>query len=346
MREGQLLAEAQFGTTYHPQVGLEGVREILRSGIDQVLLAAGVAPDAIRHAFFGLPAYGEDSEATAKLHTIPHELLGHGRYACDNDMVCGWAGSLGCEDGINVVAGTGSIGYGQRQGKAARAGGWGEAFSDEGSAYWIAAQGLNVYSRMSDGRLPKGPLHALFNQELDLATDLDICARVYGEHALSRGDFARLSLLVAKAAGLGDADAADIYRQAGDELAQIADSLRRALDFHPLGNRSAFLFGRRVQCWRTVADSVQAGAGSRLPHIRTADPATRAALWGCVVCGQAVGQPGTALNTQGPRVSPKPSHERNLFLPTASWCFFQGAGRRSQGVAALVLADGVNSRSW
>ena len=229
--EGHLLAEAQHGTTYHPQVGLDGVREILRSGIDQVLREAGVQIDTIRHAFFGLPAYGEDSEATAKLQAIPRDLLGHDRYACDNDMVCGWAGSLACADGINIVAGTGSIGYGQRQGNAARAGGWGEAFSDEGSAYWIAAHGLNVYSRMSDGRLPKGPLHTVFNQELGLGNDLDICARVYGEHALSRGVFAKLSLLVAQAARLGDATAANIYTQAGDELAQIADSLRRTLDF-------------------------------------------------------------------------------------------------------------------
>lgn len=229
--QGRLLAQAQHGTTYHPQVGLDGVREILRSGIDQLLLEAGMQGDAIRYAFFGLPAYGEDSEATAKLQTIPRDLLGHDRYACDNDMVCGWAGSLACADGINIVAGTGSIGYGQRQGHAARAGGWGEAFSDEGSAYWIAAQGLNAYSRMSDGRLPKGPLHAVFNEELGLGNDLDICARVYGEQALSRGDFAKLSLLVAKAARLGDANAANIYAQAGNELAQIADSLRRALCF-------------------------------------------------------------------------------------------------------------------
>ncbi|RYE72759.1 MAG: N-acetylglucosamine kinase, partial [Oxalobacteraceae bacterium] len=157
--EGRLLAQAQHGTTYHPQVGLEGVAEILGTGISQVLQEAGADGTAIRYAFFGLPAYGEDSHATSLLQVIPRALLGHDRYACDNDMVCGWAGSLACSDGINIVAGTGSIGYGQRQGVAARAGGWGEAFSDEGSAYWIAVQGLNAYSRMSDGRWPKGPLH-------------------------------------------------------------------------------------------------------------------------------------------------------------------------------------------
>jgi N-acetylglucosamine kinase-like BadF-type ATPase len=86
-------------------------------------------------------------------------LLGNGRFACGNDMICGWAGSLGCEDGINIVAGTGSIGYGERQGESARVGGWGEAFGDEGSAHWIAIQGLALFSRMSDGRMARGPLY-------------------------------------------------------------------------------------------------------------------------------------------------------------------------------------------
>ncbi len=63
-----------------------------------------------------------------------------GDICCGNDMVCGWAGSLACADGINVVAGTGSICYGEYQGRSARCGGWGELFSDEGSAYWIARQ--------------------------------------------------------------------------------------------------------------------------------------------------------------------------------------------------------------
>ena len=72
------------------------------------------------------------------LDAMPAALLGHRRYRCGNDMVCAWAGSLGGEDGINIVAGTGSIGYGERAGASARAGGWGEVFGDEGSAYWIA----------------------------------------------------------------------------------------------------------------------------------------------------------------------------------------------------------------
>jgi N-acetylglucosamine kinase-like BadF-type ATPase len=232
-QHGSLLAETQLGTTYHPEVGLDGVREVLARGIGEILGAASVSAADISHAFFGMPAYGEDSSMASCLRVLPQSILGHDRYTCDNDMVCGWAGSLGCADGINIVAGTGSIGYGRRQGRGARAGGWGEAFSDEGSAYWIAIRGLNTYSRMSDGRLPKGPLYAMFNEALRLQSDLDICTHVYGKGASSRGELAQLSQVVARAAQAGDAEAMGIFAQAGEELARIALAIRTALRFEP-----------------------------------------------------------------------------------------------------------------
>ena len=74
-------------------------------------------------------------------------------------MVCGWAGALACQDGINIVASTGSIAYGEYRNRRGRAGGWGEMFGDEGSEYWVARQGLIAFARMSDLRSPKGPLY-------------------------------------------------------------------------------------------------------------------------------------------------------------------------------------------
>ena len=231
MADSKLVAEAQLGTTYHPEVGVDGVRDVLARGVAEVMSRVGIDASQLRYAFFGLPAHGEDTQITPVLDAMPRPILGHDRFTVDNDMVCGWAGSLGCEDGINIVAGTGSIGYGQRRGVAARAGGWGEHFSDEGSAYWIAMQGLNAWSRMSDGRLPKGALHPLIYDALKLADDLDLCAHVYGANARSRGELAQFSLLIAKAAEQGDATARDIFRRAGVELAQIANALRQKLGY-------------------------------------------------------------------------------------------------------------------
>ena len=156
---GSVIARATAPTSYYFNDGFEVVEKSLAQGVTDICTQAGIATSDIDAAFFGLPGYGEASGDIEQLNAVPRGVLGHDRYSCDNDMVCGWAGSLAGEDGINVISGTGSMTYGERQGVGHRVGGWGELFGDEGSAYWIAAQGLNAFSRMSDGRLPHGPLH-------------------------------------------------------------------------------------------------------------------------------------------------------------------------------------------
>lgn len=231
--DGQVLAQAFTGTTYHPQAGMEGARARLAEGVGAVCGKLGVGPAELTQVFFGLPAYGEDTPVDARLAAACGEILGHDRYACGNDMVCGWAGSLGCEDGINLVAGTGSITYGERAGVGARSGGWGEVFSDEGSAYWIAIRGLNAFSRMSDGRLPIGPLHARLSATLRLDHDLDLCARIMGENAYTRDRIAGLAPIVSEAAAAGDRAAAAILDDAAAELLAMAHALRDRLGYAP-----------------------------------------------------------------------------------------------------------------
>jgi N-acetylglucosamine kinase-like BadF-type ATPase len=230
---GRELARHEGGSSYHIQIGFESLHTLLHDGVHAVLDKAGASPKDVAFAFFGLPAHGEDSQVQPFLDVIPEAVLGHQRYACGNDMICGWAGSLGGEDGINIVAGTGSIGYGERQGLSARGGGWGEVFSDEGSAYWIAVQGLNAFSRMADGRLPRGPLHELLTRELELKSDLDVCAYVYAKSTPQRDRIAALSRLVARAAALGDDAAQRIFSDAGQELAAIVESIRQRLQYQP-----------------------------------------------------------------------------------------------------------------
>ncbi len=232
-RSGRELARHEGGSSYYIQIGVENLHALLQDGVHAVLEKAGASPDDVIYAFFGLPAHGEDSQIQPFLDVIPEALLGHRRYACGNDMICGWAGSLAGEDGINIVAGTGSIGYGERQGLAARGGGWGEVFSDEGSAYWIAVQGLNVFSRMADGRLPRGPLYDLLMREVGLTSDLDICAYVYSRATPSRDRIAGLSRLVARAAAQGDEAARRVFTEAGQQLATIVDAIRRRLHYPP-----------------------------------------------------------------------------------------------------------------
>lgn len=232
-RQGQVLARNEQSSAYYLEVGMEGAADVLARGCAGLFAAAGVTANDVAFAFFGLPAYGEDRAVQLQLDALPRAVLGHARYLCDNDMVCSWAGSLACADGISVIAGTGSMAYGRIGGQGARAGGWGELFSDEGSAYWIARAGLALFSRMSDGRAPRGPLHDLMRTRLALQHDLDLCQVVYGELKGERSKVAALSRLVSEAAALGDAQAAAILESAAVEVAALVDAVRGQLGVDP-----------------------------------------------------------------------------------------------------------------
>jgi N-acetylglucosamine kinase-like BadF-type ATPase len=227
---GQVLARHMEGSAYHPEVGIEGVRTMFARGCTAAIGMAGLRLSDIDFAFVGIPAYGEDSRLQATLDGLPLGALPYERYRCGNDMVCAWAGSLAGDDGLNVVAGTGSIVFGEYQGRQARAGGWGELFSDEGSAHWIAREGLSLFSRMSDGREPRGPLYQQFREYFKLAEDLDVCAALYGADAMQRSQFSQLAKLVAAAALNGDVLARQIFARGADELAAMIDAVRHRLN--------------------------------------------------------------------------------------------------------------------
>lgn len=227
--EGQVLASHLEGSAYYLETGLDSTREMLARGIQQTLARAGVPETQLTYAFVSLPSYGEDDSLIELLDALPSAALPSGRYRCDNDMVCAWAGALAGADGITVASGTGSIAYGEFEGRTARAGGWGELFSDEGSSYWLAREGLRLFSRMSDGRTARGPLYELIRRHFKLEKDLDLCAAIYGEDGAQRSQFAQLSKIVTRAAAEGDEAAMDLIHQAAGELADLVDAVAAGL---------------------------------------------------------------------------------------------------------------------
>ncbi|PRY14508.1 N-acetylglucosamine kinase [Kineococcus rhizosphaerae] len=226
--QGRIVAQDRQPTSYYfGGAGLEAVEEVLRTGVGNV--TAGIDPGDVAHAFFAFPGYGEASADVAALDALPGRVLGHDRYVCGNDMVSGWAGSLGGHDGINVVAGTGSIAYGERAGVAHRAGGWSELFGDEGSAYWVAVQGLAAFSRMADGREPRTGLYDAVRTELDITEDLDAIGVVVDRWQGQRTRIAGLARTVTACAEAGDERALGIVRAAAAELLELVEATARAL---------------------------------------------------------------------------------------------------------------------
>lgn len=127
--------------------------------------------------------------------------------------------------GVVVIAGTGSIAYGiGPAGTAARAGGWGEVYGDEGSAFWVGARALAAVVRAADRRGPATALTTLVLRHAG-AERIDGLVRHVHTRPDRRPFITAMAGLVARADADGDAVAGEILRAATDELALAARSV-------------------------------------------------------------------------------------------------------------------------
>ena len=209
--------------------GEEGLENALREGLQQ-LLPEGTLPDGL---CFGAPCYGESEPGDAAIRRAVKACYGDTPAEICNDCRVAWAGSLALAPGVNVVAGTGTIGYGvDPHGQDSRCGGWSWHFSDEGSGYWLGFRLLELFCKQSDGRIPqRGPLHALVRERLGIRNDYDVNDLIENEYLPYRSKMAGLQLILLEAAHLGDESAIACYRTAGREIALIVQGILERLDF-------------------------------------------------------------------------------------------------------------------
>jgi N-acetylglucosamine kinase-like BadF-type ATPase len=292
-----VLARAEQPAAYYLEHGRERVAEVLGAGTAAVCCDAGVRPDGIAFAFFALPGYGEISGDTAFLEEVPAAVLGHRRYRSGNDMVAAWAGSLGAADGINVIAGTGSMTYGERKGLSNRVGGWGELFGDEGSGYWIGLRGLNAFTRMSDGRIPRGPLRRLLRESTGVASDLDMIDVVFARWQKGRGEIAALAPLVVRAADEGDAVAERILADATAELADLVFATRANLRF-AVGETVPVSYSGGVFSVPRVQERFAAALRDRSPDYDLRAPLLNPAAGAALYAAKLAGSPFSAASIE------------------------------------------------
>lgn len=228
--EGKLLASTTQGPSHPDQMGWEEVRNTLTKGVQEVCDQAQVTASEITFSFWGLPGYGENLEHIPQFQAIIKDLLGEGKFRSGNDVEAGWAGSLACEPGVHLVAGTGAIGFGvDPEGNIARASGWSELFGDEGSAHWLGRHLLELFSKQSDGRMPKSPLHQLVKEARGIERDLDLLAQI--DLLYQRREMAKLAQVAFEAAEAGDENAIALFKKAAYEHALTVEAIVKQLDF-------------------------------------------------------------------------------------------------------------------
>ena len=138
-------------------------------------------------------------------------------------------GATECAPGIVVIAGTGSIAWGEdRAGKTARAGGWGHAFGDEGGGFDIVRRAMRAGLKAEEGWGAETSLRALFLEHSGASTMNGLLHRFYAD-GLPRDEIAALEPLVDQAAEGGDEVARAILDAAGQDLARLAEAVRGLL---------------------------------------------------------------------------------------------------------------------
>jgi glucosamine kinase len=191
--------------------------------VRQSCAAAGITPAQVVRTCVGGSgaAHPELAEVVrrglAEILTTPIDVVGDMQIALESAFDTG--------PGVIIIAGTGSIAYGRDpQGSTVRAGGWGFAIGDEGSAHWIGRTAVNAVLRASDPRdgTPESkspqasPLAAALCKAWGVSSLADLARAA---NSIPPPDFA--ALFPAVAASQYDL-AAQALTKAGRELAEMA----------------------------------------------------------------------------------------------------------------------------
>jgi len=223
------LARVTTGPSNINRVGETRARESLHEAIRQACDAAGIDPRQVQRACLGVAGVGNEEIANA-VRKLAAEIM-PAEIEVVGDMQIALEAAFGGGPGVIVIAGTGSIAYGRdAQGKTARAGGWGFAVSDEGSAHWIGRSAVAAMLRAIDrsAELRGVPEASPLWREVKAAWKLPSLEALVRE-ANSNRDFALLFPAVMAAADAGDELAEQVLMQAGRELAQLVTIITRAL---------------------------------------------------------------------------------------------------------------------
>ena len=242
--ESRLIATVTAGPSNVVRVGEVQARKSLQQAVGQACAAAGITPTQVERTCVGgsgaaRPELAEIvRRSLAEVLTTPIDVVG--------DMQIALEAAFDDGPGVVVIAGTGSIAYGRdRQGRTVRAGGWGFAIGDEGSAHWIGRTAVSAVLRAADvadrGLADRGPadlgLADLSPAELReeppktgaYSSFAEALCKVWGVRSLV--DLARaansipppdFAALFPAVAASEDEIAARVVTNAGSELAQMA----------------------------------------------------------------------------------------------------------------------------
>ena len=176
----------------------------------------------------GLGGYGINADYRKKLEDEFSAVFDE--FKLYSDAYAAMLGALAGEDGILMIAGTGSIALAKRGDETFRCGGFGYRYGDEGSAYSIGKALISMALKEADGRLDKSIISDLVADYFDNI----------GVNMIATSDFSR-----DKIAGL--AAAASKYVENSDSVRDIFLAAAKEISLHIKAIGKNFESGERIR---------------------------------------------------------------------------------------------------
>jgi len=220
--ESGALYLGQGGPSNEDAVGRRRAVAALLEAAAEAIERAGIASGQLDAAVLALA--GTDTEAVARnVRSARSEA-----WIVVNDVVAAWATATSARPGIGVISGTGSNVFGVgTDGRAWRAGGWGQLLGDEGSGYWLGIESIKAALRDREDSGPETALSEAAVEFFGVESVEALAARVYSK-PLSKGEIAAFAKETARQAARGDAVARALYERGAGQLAeQVAAVIRR-----------------------------------------------------------------------------------------------------------------------
>jgi N-acetylglucosamine kinase-like BadF-type ATPase len=222
---GKLLKTYQSGPSNIHSHGFDQVFKNLEIGMREVLCDLEVPKDQI---MVTLASAGVDQEKDIEAYNRIFSELNYNNILVVNDGIGALSAGTQGQDGIIVIAGTGSIVFGKKDEIIKRIGGWGHILGDEGSAYKIAIEAIKSAIHYSEGYGKESTLYKALAEAIGIHNTEDYIEYIYQSNK-SKDQIASLARIVDEQSLKGDLVATEIIKNQAKEISLQVKAMYKRL---------------------------------------------------------------------------------------------------------------------
>lgn len=223
--KNEVLAQAVDGPTNINSCGKDEVYKHIENGLKKLLENFFILQDDL---MVTLSTAGVDRPEDKLPYKDILIKLGYNNFLVTNDAEAALSAGTHGENGIIVIAGTGSIVIGKNENVVKRVGGWGHILGDEGSAYKISIEAIRMITQFTDGYGEKTSLEKRLLKAINGCSSEDFLKFIY-QQTFKKDVIADLAKIVDEACEAGDEVAKKILVKEANLLSKQVIALHNKL---------------------------------------------------------------------------------------------------------------------